>query len=129
MNCFSLYHTVHSFVEVTTQLLGVPGVTYLLSERFNQDPVEAVFGKQRYKGRRSDNLSVKEFLDNTVSLPDNSACSGGQHAVLNSVCYVKISDCCLDEEIRYTHVQSCSQLEHDIISMLQRQLLARRGQI
>ena len=59
---------MHSFVEVTTQLLGVPGVTYLLSERFNQDPVEAFFGKQRYKGRRSDNLSVKEFLDNTVSL-------------------------------------------------------------
>lgn len=72
----------------------------------------------------------KSFLhDNTVSLPDNRACSGGQHAVLNSVCYVKISDCCLEEEIRYTHVQSCSQLEHDIISMLQRQLLARRGQI
>ena len=59
---------MHSFVEVTTQLLSVPGVTYLLSERFNQDPVEAFFGKQRYKGRRSDNPSVKEFLDNTVSL-------------------------------------------------------------
>ena len=59
---------MHSFVEVTTQLLGVPGVTYLLSERFNQDPVEAFFGKQKYKSRRSDNPSVKEFLDNTVSL-------------------------------------------------------------
>ena len=59
---------MHSFVEVTTQLLSVPGVTYLLSERFSQDPVEAFFGKQRYKGGRSDNPSVKEFLDNTVSL-------------------------------------------------------------
>ena len=59
---------MHSFAKVTTQLLGVPGVTYLLSERFNQDPVEVFFGKQRYKGSCSDNLSVKEFLDNIVSL-------------------------------------------------------------
>lgn len=61
-------HLVHSFVEVTTLLLGIPGVAYLLSERFCQDPVEAFFGKQRYKGGRSSNPSVKEFLDNTISL-------------------------------------------------------------
>ena len=43
-------------------------MTYLLSERFCQDPVEAFFGKQIYKGRRSDNPSAKEFLDNTEQL-------------------------------------------------------------
>ena len=50
-------NTVHSFVEVATQLLGVPGAMYLLSERFCQDPLEAFFGKQRYKGGRNDNPS------------------------------------------------------------------------
>ena len=59
---------VNSFVEVTTILLGVPGVTYLLSERFCQDPLESFFGKQRYKGGYGDNPSVQEFLDNTVSI-------------------------------------------------------------
>ena len=56
---------VNSFVEVAT---GVPGVTYLLSERFCQDPLESFFGKQRYKEGFGDNPSVQEFLNNTVSL-------------------------------------------------------------
>ena len=57
-----------SFVEVTTVLFSVPGVQYFLSEKFCQDPLESYFGKQRYKGGRSDNPSVKEFIDNSVSL-------------------------------------------------------------
>ena len=61
-------HVVLSFVEVTTLLLAVPGVRYVLSEKFTQDPLESFFGKQRYKGGRNDNPSVKEFVDNTVSL-------------------------------------------------------------
>ena len=61
-------YAVLSFVEVTTLLLAVPGVLFLLSEKFCQDPLEAFFGKQRYKGDRNDNPSVKEFVDNTVSL-------------------------------------------------------------
>lgn len=55
-----------SFVELVPMLLSVPGVTYNLSERFCQDPLEGFFGKQRYKGGRNENPSVKEFLDNTV---------------------------------------------------------------
>ena len=54
---------MNSFIEVTTTLLGVPGVTYALSERFCQDPF-----CQDYRGGFGDNPSVKEFLDNTVSL-------------------------------------------------------------
>ena len=53
-----------SFVDVTTVLFSVPGVQYLLSGKFCQDPLESYFG---YKGGRSDNPSVKEF-DNSVSL-------------------------------------------------------------
>ena len=60
--------TVHSFVELVTVLFQVPGVSFLLSEKFSQDPLESYFGKQRYKGGRNNNPSVKEFVDNTVSL-------------------------------------------------------------
>lgn len=59
---------VFSFVEVTKMLLSLPGVQFLLSEKFCQDPLESYFGKQCYKGGRSDNPSVKEFIDNAVSL-------------------------------------------------------------
>lgn len=57
-----------SFVEVMKSLLSVPGVQFLLSEKFCQDALESYFGKQRYKGGRCDNPSVKEFIDNAVSL-------------------------------------------------------------
>jgi len=49
-------------------LLRQKGVQYLFSERFCQDPVEAFFGKQRACGGRNDNPTVKQFIDNTVSL-------------------------------------------------------------
>lgn len=49
-------------------LLKQTGVMYILSERLCQDPVEAFFGKQRACGGRNDNPTVKQFLDNTVSL-------------------------------------------------------------
>ena len=59
---------MHSFIELSKILLGVPGVSYLLSEKFCQDPVESLFGKQRACGGRNENPTVKQFLDNTVSL-------------------------------------------------------------
>lgn len=61
-------YSVLSFVEVTTLLLAVPGVQFLLSEKFCQDPLESFFEKQCYKGGRNDNPSIKEFVDNAVSL-------------------------------------------------------------
>ena len=39
-----------------------------VERKFCQDPLESYFGKQCYKGRRNDNPSVKEFIDNVVSL-------------------------------------------------------------
>ena len=59
---------VHSFVELTTILLAVPGVQYILLEKFCQDPVESFFGKQRAQGGRNENPNAKQFMDNTVSL-------------------------------------------------------------
>ena len=58
-----------------------------------------------------------------------SACSGGQHEVMSSVCYIEISDCCLQKEDRYTHVQSCSQLEHGQSAHNEHDPKTRRGWI
>ena len=59
---------VHSFIELSNILLGVPGVQYVLSEKFCQDPVESFFGKQRACGGRNENPTVKQFMENTASL-------------------------------------------------------------
>lgn len=61
-------HVVYSFVELTEYLLGLPGVRYILSEKFCQDPLESFFGKQRMRGGYNDNPNVQTFLKNTVSL-------------------------------------------------------------
>lgn len=60
--------SVHSFVELAQSLLALPEVSYLLSEKFCQDPIESFFGKQRGHGGRNENPSVKQFLENTNSL-------------------------------------------------------------
>ena len=64
----SIFYSVRSFVEMGKYLLQQPGVQFLLSERFCQDPLEAFFGHQRSKGGRSDNPTSKQFCDTTVSL-------------------------------------------------------------
>ena len=56
---------MYSFVEVSKFLLGHKSGLFLLSERFNQDPVEAFFGQQRARGGRSDNPNVKRFIENS----------------------------------------------------------------
>ena len=40
----------------------------VFSERFNQDPLESFFGKQRSHGGHWDNPTVKDFVYNTTSL-------------------------------------------------------------
>lgn len=66
--CFSHHSAVKSFIELSRSLLSKPGVQYLFSERFTQDPLESFFGRQRSSGGWSDNPSVQQFLDGTVSL-------------------------------------------------------------
>ena len=60
--------TVYSFIEMTKQLLSVPGVEFFLSEKLCQDRLESFFGKQRAAGGRNDNPTVQQFCHNTVSL-------------------------------------------------------------
>ena len=59
-----------SFVEMTRFLLSENSESnlFLLSERISQDPLENYFGKQRARGRRSDNPSLKECIQNAVAI-------------------------------------------------------------
>lgn len=56
-------------------LFTIPGITYFLSERLSQDPLEKFFGCQRQRGKTSDNPNVQEFCKNTQAL-----------RVINGVC-------------------------------------------
>ena len=49
-------------------LLFQPGVSYILSEKFNQDPLKSFFGMQRIRGGSNDNPNVVTFLKNTNTL-------------------------------------------------------------
>ena len=55
-------------MEVAKYLLDQEGVHYLLSIRFNQDPLEGYFGRQCAHGGHCDNPTVHDFLKNSVSL-------------------------------------------------------------
>ena len=61
-------HAVYSFTELAETLLKVNKKCFLLSERFNQDPLEAFFGKQRARGGRNDNPGIKRFLENSQAI-------------------------------------------------------------
>ena len=63
-----LYHAVYSFVEMARYLLSQKSGLFLLSERFNQDPLESFFGQQRARGGRSDNPNAKTFLHNAQAI-------------------------------------------------------------
>ena len=49
-------------------LLGLKPGLFVLSERFNQDPLESFFGQQRARGGRSDNPNIKRFLENAQAI-------------------------------------------------------------
>ena len=59
-----------SFVELTRTLLSQDDGhdLYFLSERVSQDPLENYFGKQRSRGRRSENVTIKEAIQNAVAI-------------------------------------------------------------
>ena len=59
-----LYFNSSLFVK----FLVSQGMEYVLTELFNQDPVEVFFGQQRSKGDRCDNPSAKQFLHNTQAI-------------------------------------------------------------
>jgi len=59
--------TAHSMIEIIPFLL-TNKVSYVLTERFSQDPLENYFGHQRSMGSRKDNPTMRDFgyNDNTI---------------------------------------------------------------
>ena len=62
-----MFYTAHSLNDIVKFLLS-QGMEYVLTERFNQDPLEVFFGQQRSRGGRCDNPSAKQFLRNTQAI-------------------------------------------------------------
>lgn len=52
--------SVNSTIEATKYLLN-SGMSYVFTQRFNQDLLEEYFGRQRSLGRRNDNPTVQQF--------------------------------------------------------------------
>ena len=65
---FSISVSAHSLSEMIRYLLSNDDVKFVLTERFNQDPIEIFFAQQRARGQRNDNPSVSQFLENTQAL-------------------------------------------------------------
>lgn len=59
---------MNSFTELAPQLLEVPGVKYLLSEVFSQDPLERYFSRQRHRGGSNDNPTAFRVPFNAATL-------------------------------------------------------------
>lgn len=57
-----------AFVEMTRFLLTQKNGSFLLSERFSQDPLESHFGQQRARGGSNDNPNSRTFLYNTQAI-------------------------------------------------------------
>ena len=65
--CEGLQITGHSTVQTVKFLLS-EGVDSVLTERFQQDPLEEYFGNQRQRRRRSDNPDASQFAYNDPAL-------------------------------------------------------------
>ena len=64
----SILLSVYSFKEMAEYLLSLKGIEFLLSEKFNQDPLEIYFSKQRSRGAKGDNPSVQQCLQNAQAI-------------------------------------------------------------
>ena len=62
-----IFYIAHSLNDIVKFLLS-QGMKYVLTEHFNQDPIEVFFGQQRSRGGCCDNLSAKQFLRNTQAI-------------------------------------------------------------
>ena len=65
---FSFFVLAHSLSEMIRFLLSSDKVKFVLTERFNQNPLEIFFAQQRARGQRNDNPSVSQFMENTQAL-------------------------------------------------------------
>ena len=78
------------FVEVVQYLFGIPGVKFVLSDRFSQDPLEKYFGNQLQRGGTNENPNVQQMVHNASALralksvtPEFPACN--QSEILTAV--------------------------------------------
>ena len=55
---------MHLFVELVKKLLTLDGVSYFLSVKLNQDPLEGHCGRQRICGGASDNPTLEQYAQN-----------------------------------------------------------------
>lgn len=69
--------TVFSFTEMVPHLLKMSGPKFILSARFNQDPLEVYFGKQRARGGRNDNPTASQFLQHVQAIRVGKSMSFG----------------------------------------------------
>ena len=68
ISAWIIIYLVNSFVELTKYLLVNTGAKFILSERFNQDPLECHFGKHRQMKGGNENPTVAQFNSNENSL-------------------------------------------------------------
>ena len=57
-----------SFTKLVKELLSVPGVQYVLSGKFSQDPLEIYFSKQRGCGGNDENPTALDFNRNARNI-------------------------------------------------------------
>ena len=76
-NHTKIFFVVYSFTELVPLLLKDPGPKFILSARFNQDPLEIYFSKQRARGGRNDNPSADQFLNNVQAIRIGKSLSFG----------------------------------------------------
>ena len=62
-----------AFTELAPKLLRVPGVKYLVSEVFSQDPLERYFSRQRHRGGSNDNPTAYQVPFNAATLQQQQA--------------------------------------------------------
>ena len=61
-------YAVTSFTELGPKLLEIPGVKYLLSEVFSQDPLERYFSRQRHRGGSNENPTIEQATLSAMTL-------------------------------------------------------------
>ena len=57
-----------SFLELVPLVLQLPGVSFFLSDKLNQDPLENFFGCIRQRGGVNNNPTIFEALESTQTL-------------------------------------------------------------
>ena len=58
----------NALIEMVRYLFGIPGVKFVLSECFSQDPLEKYFGNQRQRGGTNENPNVQQMVHNASAL-------------------------------------------------------------